>query len=157
MQVILSLCAYYEILTELRPWKKVETGGVLVGQVQRNKFVISKASGPGPRAKRLVSTVVVDGDFSTRFCKHIEDQTSGMEVYLGDWHSHTGYSVDPSALDLSAMHIMSPFAPFGSPLSLIISARSRRFRVFILKRGRLEATEFALLACGKHRNSQLSV
>jgi integrative and conjugative element protein (TIGR02256 family) len=111
-----------------------ETGGALVGRALKNDtLLVTAASGPGPRAVLERHSVLIDGEFTQRFCDQARRQTGGTEDYVGDWHKHTGLSLEPSTQDIRAMQIMANFeySPTNFPISLIYRRRCEAFSTYI--------------------------
>jgi len=117
---------------EMRRAKFTETGGALVGHLEGHHLVITSASGPGPRAELRMRSVLIDGEHATRFCARVRSQTDGADDYVGDWHCHLGYSLEPSELDYDAMKTMATFesATNVNPVSVIWSKWSGKLRAY---------------------------
>ena len=117
---------------EMRKARITETGGPLVGHRDGHHLVVTGASGPGPRAELRLRSVEIDGVHAERFCAAARSKTNGLDDYVGDWHCHVGYSLEPSRLDHQAMKTMAEFqfGPTRTPVSLIWSKWSDKVRAY---------------------------
>ena len=80
----------------------VETGGVLVGDMQENihSINITHASGPGPASKQTHSGFERDIAFCQTF---INEHAVDGRLYLGEWHSHPTNNTQPSSKDIRSL------------------------------------------------------
>lgn len=117
---------------EMRKACMTETGGALVGHRDGHHLVVTAASGPGPRAELRLTSVEIDGAHAERFCATARRKTNGVDDYVGDWHCHLGYSLQPSRLDYEAMKTMAEFrfSSTPTPVSLIWSKWSGKVRAY---------------------------
>lgn len=117
---------------EMRKACMTETGGALVGHRNGHHLVVTGASGPGRRAELRLSSVEIDGAHAERFCATARAKTNGVDDYVGDWHCHLGYSLQPSRLDYEAMKTMAEFefGPTSHPVSLIWSKWSGKVHAY---------------------------
>jgi integrative and conjugative element protein (TIGR02256 family) len=78
-----------------------ESGGVLVGyrDDDSNQYVVTGASGPGPKAKHARFTFEPDAQFQEDFVRATYLASDRRYVYLGDWHSHPRGSTTLSSRD----------------------------------------------------------
>src|SRR5687767_5862221 len=122
-RIVVQAQAVAVMMQERRKVILTETGGPMVGYVEKDEVIVTGAAGPGPRAKLTPFSVVVDGVFAQKFCDDALRQSGGKVDYVGDWHCHPAFSVDPSADDLRAMKTMAEFehCPTAEPVSLIWS------------------------------------
>lgn len=138
------------IRREVRRARFTETGGPLLGYISEDDaLVVTNAAGPGPRAKLSPVSVVIDGRHAQRFCDRMRRRTDGRIDYIGDWHSHLGWSLKPSKDDLEAMRTMAAFehCPITNPASLIYRSRPEAYVMHILNEAELlEAYPFSLLS-----------
>ncbi len=113
-------------------WRR-ETGGVLVGALADGVLLVTSASGPGPRAKLKMCSVLIDGIHAQQFCDAAFRVSQGRTDYLGDWHCHLSVSIKPSAMDLEAMKTMADFegSPTTTPLTLIFSKYTGKFKTYL--------------------------
>jgi integrative and conjugative element protein (TIGR02256 family) len=67
----------------------LETGGILVGYVAENgEPVVRDVIGPGPHAIHRRRRFTPDHQWQCKQLDELYDQSSGLLVYLGDWHTH---------------------------------------------------------------------
>lgn len=111
----------------------VETGGPLVGYIANRTLVATNAAGPGPRAKLQRYSVTIDGEHAQKFCDEMVRKSEGRIDYIGDWHKHTGFSLEPSDHDAIAMRTMATFehSPTQNPISLIFRIWPQAFIVYV--------------------------
>jgi len=132
-QIFVSNRCMGVIQREVSIAKGTETGGSLVGyQTVDSALVITDACGPGPKAILKRTSVQIDGAFSDIFCKASRVASNGAYDYVGDWHRHTGWSLDPSEADNAAMKKMSDWAscPSRPLVSLIYRKWPKGCRVY---------------------------
>ena len=126
-----------------------ETGGPLVGYLSDDgAVVITGAGGPGPKAQRRLTSVEIDGRHATSFCSHIYHQSNGSLDYIGDWHRHTLWSLQPSKSDEEAMLqvVLSGSCSLEAPISLIYRRLPESMIVYVLTmKGRLCAVPHTLI------------
>jgi len=100
----------------------METGGVLVGYVADNcDVVIRYAIGPGPLADHRHFRFTPDHAFQCHELDGRYAETNGVDVYLGDWHTHPNGSPRLSWLDRRTLAAIAKNAGtgIGNPLMLI--------------------------------------
>jgi integrative and conjugative element protein (TIGR02256 family) len=89
-----------QMLAEAEQYAPCETGGVLLGESDREaaRVVVTELIGAGPGARRERHRFVPDGAWQrNRIAERYEIAGRTLE-YLGDWHSHP-YGNGPSRLD----------------------------------------------------------
>ncbi|MCC8438567.1 Mov34/MPN/PAD-1 family protein [Brevibacillus sp. M2.1A] len=118
-KVFLTENALACIREEVGEKRTVETGGALVGYYADESVVITHASGPGPRACKKTTSVLIDGDYTTKFCRHLTTLSNGYLYYVGDWHIHLINDLRPSITDHSALKIMLNHYPDQDLISAI--------------------------------------
>lgn len=130
-RVNVFLSAMRFMRAEIRRAHGLETGGALVGMLQGETLHVIDACGPGPNSKLTRFDVTIDGEYATNFCDRAFESSGGALDYVGDWHCHTGWSLEPSARDRKAMAQMASFATAVRyhPVSLILG-RCRRWRAY---------------------------
>jgi integrative and conjugative element protein (TIGR02256 family) len=126
-----------------------ETGGVIAGEgdIAVGPVLISKASGPGPRATR-------SGFSFSRDTKHCQQQldgwaknSNGKVDYLGEWHKHHESLPRPSSTDVLTCRQIAgdPNYHVSQCLLLIMGKSNHRnsLRAFvILPSGKVEVVEW---------------
>lgn len=66
----------------------LETGGVLMGYTNCSSAVVTALVGPGPDASHKRNSFRPDTIYQrAEIAAHFE-RSSGLDTYLGDWHSH---------------------------------------------------------------------
>ena len=119
---------------ESKQARRVETGGPLVGYVSADRvLVVTDATGPGPRAKRERYSVTIDGKHAQIFCDRARWESRGVIDYVGDWHRHPSFCLQPSEQDALAMKTMAEFqfSPTTHPISLIYRTWPRAWQVYV--------------------------
>jgi integrative and conjugative element protein (TIGR02256 family) len=130
--VFVRAAAMKTITAEMRKAMFTETGGALVGYLDRAVLVVTAASGPGPRGRLSYTRVMIDGVHAAQFCQRAFRESGGRIDYVGDWHCHLSCVVRPSVLDRVAMKTMVEFEQSNTrhPVSLIRARWSRRMKAF---------------------------
>ena len=127
-----------------------ETGGPMVGYVSLDRaLVVTDVSGPGPRAELRRDSVLIDGIHAQRFCNQAYRRSRRRIDYVGDWHRHMGFSLEPSPRDIEAMVTMANFehSPTRMPISLICRKYLWAFNAYVLVSGnRLERLPASILS-----------
>ncbi|MFG3299373.1 ThiF family adenylyltransferase [Micromonospora chersina] len=97
----------------------VETGGMLLGQIDRASRVVwvTDADGPPPGSAASAEGLVLDPTAARGRARRRRRLTRGMVAYIGAWHTHPDYPALPSAVDRRAMDEM---ASDGMPVLLMI-------------------------------------
>ena len=100
----------------------VETGGVLVGNLDANNntMQIVHASGPGPDSQRTASRFERD----VEYCQNFVNQHAARQLlYLGEWHSHPNNNNKPSGTDIESLSAISTQKEYLTtrPLMIIFS------------------------------------
>lgn len=135
--VHLSEDAFQFIRQEIEQWKGVETGGVVVGYVEGSRFVITHASGPGPKGRRLRHSVRIDGAYATDYCWDLQRRSDGTVYYLGDWHVHPVGAPYLSTGDRRAAEalVKAEISPFLHVLSIVFAGDIRQVQAFMIDGG----------------------
>jgi len=96
--------AYEFMKKELSNSNDIETGGVLIGhRTSGGQYIISKATGPGPKAVRTKTLFEKDEEYcQTELVKAFEE-LKDKGLYLGEWHYHPVGSNEPSGLDIKSL------------------------------------------------------
>lgn len=84
--------------------KGIETGGILVGVVLKsNDILITHAFGPGPKARKTVTSFSKDYDYAKRML-YLYHQRYSVD-FLGEWHKHPTNWVQYSSKDYESMNV----------------------------------------------------
>lgn len=148
-QVFITRACLRIIRAEVSKAKRTETGGALIGYTTIDKaLVVTGASGPGPRAKLHRTSVLIDGKFADEFCKLAFKQTQGRCDYVGDWHRHTGWSLEASADDVAAMQTMAEWisTPVAQPISVIYRAWPPKIQTYLFNNRKLVPINHSILS-----------
>lgn len=147
-KVFLCDNAMANITQEVKKVSNVETGGALIGYLSDNYAVITHCSGPGPKSKRTRTSITIDGNYTTRFCMNISSRSDGKLYYLGDWHTHLGNNLCPSATDINAMEVLlkEKVTPWSSLFSLILHKDLESYRLYQFKLGKM-FEEIPVMTC----------
>ncbi|MEU5530803.1 ThiF family adenylyltransferase [Micromonospora chersina] len=97
----------------------VETGGMLLGQIDQASRVvwITDADGPPPGSEASAEGLKLDPTAARGWARRRRRLTRGMVAYIGAWHTHPDYLALPSPKDREAMDEM---ASDGMPVLLMI-------------------------------------
>lgn len=90
---------------------KTEVGGCLVGYQIDDNLVVTHASHAGENAKMTYRSIKIDGEYTTQFCNHLNEQSNYKLYFLGDWHTHLSDNLSPSNTDLNAMKDLAKYTP----------------------------------------------
>ena len=83
---------------------KIETGGVLAGHpLENGDFIITNASGPGPKATHSATKFEKDVEYCQKFLDELFINSKKQIVYIGEWHSHPNENNKPSGTDLKSL------------------------------------------------------
>lgn len=116
----------------------VETGGILMGyQLSPTEWLVTYASEPGPSAVQKPQTIVFDDPYLTRLVQRLQLRSTRRWHYIGDWHSHTVRSLQPSKADKQTIMSKASEEKYGSrsPIMLIVGLNRQQqihARAFIL-------------------------
>lgn len=75
------------IFDECDKYDDAETGGRLLGFVNKNIIEVRALIGPGPKAKRTAVSLFQDGDYQEQCFRGIEKHYPNIR-HLGNWHTH---------------------------------------------------------------------
>lgn len=120
--------------------RKCETGGALVGYLEKSDIiVITHASGPGPNCQLAFDSVLIDGAHTADFSNRLFRVSTGKLDYVGDWHLHRGWSLKSSDRDEQAMRVIheSDCCSVAYPVSVIFRAWPERLVGYAFHRDRL--------------------
>lgn len=133
--VVVARAVLKTIRDEVRRSRWTETGGPLAGSVTEDgALLVTHAAAPGKRGRRERFSVLIDGESAQEFCDALYRESGGKLDYVGDWHTHLGWSLTPSKRDVAAMQEMAAFefCPVRNPVSLIYRSLPEKFLVYVL-------------------------
>lgn len=125
----ISQKAWQRIEKAVRADASLETGGILMGYALKNdNWLITFASGPGPKAVQARNAVIFDDSYHRKIARKASLISFGRWSYLGDWHSHTIRRLSPSRMDRQTVMSKTVQAKYSSssPLMLIVGLDKRR-------------------------------
>lgn len=105
----------------------LETGGVLAGYLADNgEIVIHAAFGPGPQAKHKRYRFEPHHEWQCQQLNKLYEESGGVHVYVGDWHTHPDASGSMSLLDQFTLRSIAkhPNTRLATPLMIIGSGAS---------------------------------
>ncbi len=102
-QVILPATVRQQIEAETVSSPDKETGGVLIGYIEKHHAVVVRATGPGPMAVRSRTIFRRDVAFTQRELDKAADELGVQGLYIGEWHSHLVPSPSPSPTDVDSL------------------------------------------------------
>jgi len=101
--------------------KDVETGGVLIGyREDSGKYVILRATGPGPKAIRTKTRFEKEEEYCQKGLIDAFSQLGEKGLYLGEWHYHPVGSNEPSGLDIKSLTAQTGYR-IDKPIMIILS------------------------------------
>ena len=101
-----------------------ETGGILIGKVNRPRRVIhvTKALPPPPDSQSTRYTFVTGTKDMPDVVKRIQSRTGGLIDYVGDWHTHPQCGGQMSQQDKeTARHLQVVLKSSGKPVHIMIA------------------------------------
>lgn len=101
-----------------------ETGGIVMGHLRGDTLLISRLSGPGPRAVHRPDLFVRDGEYVQAVLDATVAETAGRDDYLGEWHSHP-FPQGPSAQDRASLRRISRNPDYRCPRPVLLLCRRR--------------------------------
>jgi len=121
-----SICkeAYELMKEEVKSTKNLETGGVLVGHINKHgEFVIRKATVPGPKAIKKETCFLKDEEFTQKELENAFQNFGNKGLYLGEWHYHPQGKNSPSGIDIKSLTEIAKQDTYriDSPLLIILS------------------------------------
>ncbi|WP_083251466.1 Mov34/MPN/PAD-1 family protein [Acidihalobacter yilgarnensis] len=81
-----------------------ETGGMLLGYVNREHRVITALVDAGPKAVRSSYFMKPDDIYQQQKLQEHFELTEGRETYIGEWHSHPNSPPEMSKTDRKTLH-----------------------------------------------------
>ena len=119
-QIIISPTASQDIFREIEKVSTRETGGVLCGRYSQNELIIESASGPGPNAMHRLDEFIMDKQYMHAYLDDEYVKSEGMNIYIGEWHTHPQVTPLPSQTDLTSIRERSEEWSSGDIIFIII-------------------------------------
>jgi integrative and conjugative element protein (TIGR02256 family) len=116
--------AYEFMKKEVKNTNNLETGGVLIGHINKNgEFVIRKATLPGTNAIKTESYFLKDEEFTQKELENAFQNFGSKGLYLGEWHYHPQGTNLPSGTDIKSLTEIAKQDTYriDSPLLIILS------------------------------------
>lgn len=145
LEVILPQGIYRRICQNVAAHYPNECGGVLAGKIQGHQAIITRMFLPDRvqssrvRFRRLADHINVA-------LERLHNQTGGVQLYLGEWHSHPDALPIPSGMDLAAMSRIqaSSSVRIQTPLLLIMGYHPEHLmeRFYLFTNQKFEHYEF---------------
>lgn len=96
--------AYEFMKRESTDSKDVETGGILIGyRTPKGKFVVLKATGPGPKSVRTRTLFRRDVEYCQAELDKATAEYRAKGQYIGEWHYHAVDDNSPSGVDIKSL------------------------------------------------------
>ncbi len=111
----------------------LETGGVFIGyHTSKIESVVTHVIGPGPDALHLTDSFIPDQTFHEEELSNHFHNTNGMEVYLGDWHTHPKDDVYLSRLDKKTLKKIAKFkdSRLENPFMGVFGSENEEFKIW---------------------------
>ncbi len=81
----------------------IETGGVLLGNVNSEGIIVTKAIDAGPNAIHENFYFKADNNYVEMMIDIEYANSKGKVTYIGEWHSHPQVTPEPSEIDLNSL------------------------------------------------------
>lgn len=93
------------IIEEAKRRTGLETGGILVGYVEKERWalIITDATLPGPKAIHKPAYFLRDTSYCQAELDRMHEQSRGKIHYVGEWHKHLELDPKPSSLDKKSL------------------------------------------------------
>ncbi|EOU1913123.1 thiamine biosynthesis protein ThiF [Clostridium perfringens] len=96
--------AYERILNELNNSKPNETGGILLGNINKNNKTIYVTDIYIPKDSKYGPYLFTKGSYGTKeYLEHVLKSTGNIINYVGDWHTHPESSTNMSSKDKKSL------------------------------------------------------
>jgi len=118
--IIIQPSAKQTLISETLKFKKVETGGVLCGHYRGQHIIIEAVSGPGLKAIHSEIEFILDKDFMHTFLDREYSTSMGLNIFVGEWHTHPQVLPLPSPQDMQSIFERSCEWSHGDIVFLII-------------------------------------
>lgn len=103
-KVVISESALDAIIEHARTKPDVETGGVLIGFIDKNNAaVVVESTGAGPNATETKYKFERDADYVQDQLEDAAERLGEKGQYIGEWHSHLEREPSPSTRDVESL------------------------------------------------------
>ncbi len=122
------------IVNEVASSPTVETGGILIGRIDGTTAIVTRATGPGPKAIRTATRFERDVEFAQQELDAESARDLSM-VYIGEWHSHLVPEPAPSGRDVLSLTGIAQSSNYAttSPIMLICGFNQEKKSIGALK------------------------
>jgi len=79
--------------------EKNEAGGILLGQINKDSILITRASIPNKKDKADRYDFIRDKTMAQHIIDYEFANSNGKTLYLGEWHTHPANIASPSGVD----------------------------------------------------------
>lgn len=125
MRLWLARESHNLIIRESRKRRIVETGGPLFGYRVEDDVVVTRAFGPGPKARHRPRSLQPDRQATQAAIELMHRESGGRAPYLGDWHTHPLGAARPSGRDIASLEAIAgqKAVDLDRPISIIQATR----------------------------------
>jgi integrative and conjugative element protein (TIGR02256 family) len=100
--------------------KKLESGGILIGQIKGNNIFIQKVTIPNQFDKSTRYTFVRNKEAAQIILDHEVVNNQNTFTYLGEWHTHPEAKPTPSSQDLKMIKEQYTLGILNLPFVILI-------------------------------------
>jgi integrative and conjugative element protein (TIGR02256 family) len=117
-------------------WSPKETGGVLMGYITTDHYVVTDLIGPGPNAVHSLFSFQPDQEFHKQEIAALYEQSEQRTKYLGDWHTHPNSFPYLSSTDKKTAQKIAAYseARLSNPVMLVAAPPSLAHKAWIYKK-----------------------
>ena len=111
---------------EIEKYGELESGGVLIGYVEKSTMYIDKASDGGPNAIHECMYFRADPLYVDMYIDMEIANSSSKYRYIGEWHTHSQVFPEPSDVDLNSI---KEIAESSSDFSVLLIIGTSNFKL----------------------------
>lgn len=125
------------ILKETNAHYPLETGGMLLGYIEKKNYYVLDLIEAGPDAVHKLNYFLPDSKFQQPILEQKFIKSNGLITFLGDWHSHPNEDSYMSKLDMETLKNISEDegAQITCPIFIIIATSPLKICGFNYKNG----------------------
>lgn len=144
MKIWIKKDIIYEIFSSGNSWSPKETGGVLMGYMTSDHYVVTNLIGPGPNAVHSLFSFEPDQEFHKQEIADLYEQSRQRTTYLGDWHTHPNSYPYLSSMDKKTAQKIASYsvARLSNPIMLVAAPPTFDYKAWIYKKGYLKENLF---------------
>lgn len=102
-EILFEETALKIIEEQIQIYGSTETGGVLLGFIDKEIVVINKVTDPGPGAHHSEYYFRADNNYSEMLIDMEYANSGGKIQYIGEWHTHPQIKPIPSYVDFQSL------------------------------------------------------